>query len=160
MQILFNYRLMKILKLSVNSQGRFIKFPSYPGDDCFVSINSDYLNKIPLLSLEGFYKKVFGNVDLATCRELTSLEGIGKDFLLEIHGTLLLPSSLKRNVLGILKIKNLIEVLVVNERNIILPNEDFHRVAEMLNHHLHSGKNINKCKSELIEAGLEEFAQL
>ena len=32
--------------------------------------------------------------------------------------------------------------------------------AKIINRHLKSGRNINKCKSELIEAGLEEYAQL
>ena len=87
---------------------------------------------------------------------ITTLKGIGKDYLEEIGGNLYLPiGKITSNILGLLKIKSLKEfVFFTSEDEIDV------KAFSIVKKHFESGKNIRKCRAELIEAGLEEYAQL
>ena len=125
-------------------------------------VNSFFCEIPTLTSLEGAPLRVRigngdssdGTVSLKVCEELTSLTGIGRDYFQQIDKAIVLPNTIKESMLGILKIKNLQEI-----RNFNLTG-DLENSARIINKYLDSGRNINKCKSELIEAGLEEYAQL
>ena len=102
-----------------------------------------------LTSLEGAPDST-GDFDCSGCTKLTSLEGIGVKYLKQINMSIDLSGTpIKSHVLGLMKVKDLKEV-----------NMDIMEVEEILNKHLKSGRNFNKCKSELKDAGLEEYAQL
>ena len=101
-----------------------------------------------LSSLEGAPDSVTGNFYCHHCTKLSSLEGIGVKYLKQINGKIDLEDCpIKSHVLGLLKVKDLKEVKMDNKE-----------VEEIINRHLRS-RNINKCRAELKDAGLEEFAQ-
>jgi hypothetical protein len=82
--------------------------------------------------------------------KISSLAGFGKEYCFKINGSLYLEKNpLSSNVLGLMKVKEL--------KSIIIDNKE---VEKIINKHLRSGKRISKCKEELIEAGLQEFAKL
>jgi hypothetical protein len=61
-------------------------------------------------------------------------------------------------MLGILKIKSLKRVdSKFKAANI---QSDLWEACKIINRHLKSGRRLSKCKEELIEAGLKEFARL
>ena len=100
-----------------------------------------------LTSLEGAPDST-GNFDCSGCTKLTSLEGIGIKYLKQINGEInLLGTPIKSHVLGLMKVKDLKEVKMDNKE-----------VEEIINRHLRS-RNINKCRAELEDAGLEEYAK-
>ena len=109
---------------------------------------------INLTTLEGAPDRVTSDVNIGECNKLKNLEGIGVKYFKEIGGELTLPENVKYGLLGILKIKNL--------KNIFIPGSsgDLYKAEKIINKHLKSGRNINKCISELEDAGLEEFAKL
>ena len=118
----------------------------------FYSATGSNLNKVTsLLDAPKIVKK---DCVLMGCTGITSLKGIGTDYLIEVGLELLIPNTIQSNILGILKIQNLRSVSN-SKREIPL-----YEAIKIINKHLSSGKNINKCKSELKEAGLEEYAQL
>lgn len=91
--------------------------------------------------------------DVYLSLELISLTGIGNKYFTRIGGTLFLTSAIVSNVLGILKIKDLRKVAYGGR------NETLKKVVEILNLHLGS-RNINKCRMDLEDVGLEEYAGL
>ena len=107
-----------------------------------------------LTSLEGAPQEVKGNVKINYCPKITSLGGIGQKYLTSIHGKLSISKTITSDILGILKIQNLTDVSLWALGGNIL------QAINIINKHLHSGKNINKCRAELEDAGLEEYAQL
>ena len=109
---------------------------------------------INLESLQNAPDKVGTWIDLRYCNKISSLEGIGKDYILDAQ-TLFVGSNVKSHILGILKIKNLITVTPQR----IPENKELNMALTIIQKHLRS-KNFNKCKSELKDAGLEEYAQL
>ena len=126
--------------------GRFPEKHQYKGQKIVGAFNCGYCYK--LTSLEGAPDST-GNFDCSGCTKLTSLEGIGIKYLKQINGEInLLGTPIKSHVLGLMKVKDLKEVKMDNKE-----------VEEIINRHLRS-RNINKCRAELEDAGLEEFAQL
>jgi hypothetical protein len=111
-----------------------------------------YINECDkLTSLEGAPDEVIGIVTIASCNKLKSLSGIGINYLLKINGSLdLYRTSIESNILGLLKVKDLEEIINLNNK----------KAQKIINKHLHSGRRLSKCKEELIEAGLKEFAKL
>ena len=123
-----------------------------------------------LTSLEGAPSRVDGNFDCAY-NKLTSLEGapshVGGDFychnnkltslkdvhkhIAEIKGIFYaLDNPINSHVLGLLLIKGVTKVRLKNKQ-----------VEEILNRHFGKGRaGMLMAQEELIEAGLEEFAQL
>lgn len=108
-----------------------------------------------LTSLEYAPKDVYGIISIAGC-PITSLSGIGKDYLLMMLGRrFYLSAIIKSHILGVLKIRNLLFIDAATNSNTPLYN-----AISIINKHLRSGKNINKCRAELEDNGLEEYAQL
>ena len=102
-----------------------------------------------LTSLEGAPSSVDGNFYCAI-NKLTSLKDVYKH-VTEIKGVFYANENpINSHVLGLLLIKGVTEVRLDNEQ-----------VEEILNRHLGKGRaGMLMAQEELIEAGLEEFAQL
>jgi hypothetical protein len=111
-------------------------------------------NSTKLTSLEHAPIKVAKDVIFNGCIGLTSLEGIGVDFFVEIGNNLWIPRTITSNVLGMIKIKNLKNVFAGSSSG------ELKLAIIIINQHLRSGRRISKCRQELIEAGLKEFAKL
>jgi hypothetical protein len=120
-------------------------------------VEGDYecSNCSSLTSLEGTPEIITGHFNCISCPKVTSLEGIGVNYLKEIHGHLIISGSIKSNMLGILKIKNLKKVPSSK-----MMNDQLKEACDIIDNHLSSGRRISKCRQELIEAGLKEFAKL
>ena len=149
---------------SVNKLTSLAGAPSHVGDDFSCSHNE-------LTSLEGAPSHVGGSF-LCTNNELTSLEGapshVGGSFdcsnnnkiaslkdvhkhVTEIKGEFYaFNNPIESHVLGLILIKGLTKIQLKNKQ-----------VAKILNRHLGKGRvGMLMAQEELIEAGLEEFAQL
>ena len=108
-----------------------------------------YCRSNKLTSLAGAPSRVGGDFSCSD-NELTSLKDVHKH-VTEIKGTFYANKNpIESHVLGLLLIKGVTEVNLDNER-----------VTEILNRHLGKGRaGMLMAQEELIEAGLEEFAQL
>ena len=115
---------------------------------------SYYCQKTGISSLRFSPEYVGKNFFAMDNNKIKSLEGIGVEYLQEIDGILMLPEKIESHLLGILKIRSLHGVNISNNAN-----NRLRKAVEIIKKHL-DNKNINKCKSELKEAGLEEYAQL
>ena len=113
-----------------------------------------------LSSMEGAPKIIGSSITLEKT-SIKSFEGIGRDYLTTVRDTIWFPQSLESNVLGLMKVQGLKKIQALQfELTNTLRYPAQSAMARIINKHLKSGKNINKCKSELKEAGLEEYAQL
>lgn len=93
-------------------------------------------------------EKIVGNLTLSN-NLFTSLSGINKH-IKEIHGFLNITGNpIESSMLGIMKIKGLTEIIFTDRKEI----------ETIFNRHLQSG-DIIECQSELMDAGLEEYAKL
>ena len=133
-------------------------------------IKRDFIcSSMRLTSLEGSPKEV-GGAFLCSSNKLTSLEGISPIIRLQLSCIANKLTSLhnihkqikhiggranftfnpiKSHVLGLLLIDGLKNVLFSNKK-----------VEAIINKHLAADRDVFACQEELIEAGLEEFAQL
>ena len=101
-----------------------------------------------LTSLEGA-PSVVNNDFSCDNNKLTSLAGIHK-IIKEIHGYATFDNNpIKSNVLGLMRIKGLTKVYLDNKQ-----------VMDILNKYLTGDRDIIRCQSELLDAGLEEYAKL
>ena len=101
-----------------------------------------------LTSLQGAPSVVKGDFS-CFYNNLTSLAGIHK-IIKEIHGCAnFYDNPIESNVLGLMRIKGLTKVYLDNKQ-----------VMDILNKYLKGDRDIIKCQSELLDAGLEEFAKL
>ena len=101
-----------------------------------------------LTSLQGAPSAVKGDF-YCTNNKLTSLAGIHK-IIKEIHGYADFENNpIKSSVLGLMRIKGLTKVYLDNKQ-----------VMDILNKYLEGDRDIIRCQSELLDAGLEEFAKL
>ena len=127
---------------SVNKLTSLAGAPSHVGDDFSCSHNE-------LTSLEGAPSRVNGDF-YCYYNELTSLKDVHKH-IAEIKGIFYaIENPIESHVLGLLLIKGVTEVRL-----------DDRRVKEILNKHLGKGRaGMLMAQEELIDAGLEEFAQL
>ena len=116
--------------------------PSHVGGGFYCSSNE-------LTSLKGAPSHVGGGFYCYN-NKLTSLKDVHKH-ITEIKGIFYaIRNPIKSHVLGLLLIKGVTEVHLDNKQ-----------VAEILNRHLGKGRaGMLMAQEELIEAGLEEFAQL
>ena len=125
----------------------------YNGDE--LSFGNFYCTCMNLESLKDAPKIVKGRVHISNCKKINSLEGIGRDYFQEIGQSISIPPYVTSHILGTLKVKKLIKIDTIGHQD-----SKLREAIKIINSHLKSGRNINKCKSELIEAGLEEYAQL
>jgi 5'-3' exonuclease len=124
---------------------------------CPKKIDMDFdLSQCTITSLEHGPDKIGKVLTLRGCDNLTSLEGIGTKYIFEIGNYIHMSASIKSNILGVLKIKEL-EGLVPPSRD---EYKNLKEACLIVNKHLRSSRRLNKCKEELIEAGLKEFANL
>ena len=112
-------------------------------------VGSFYCSYNKLTSLEGAPSHVGGSFH-CTHNKLTSLKDVHKH-IAEIKGALYASDNpIKSHVLGLLLIKGVTEVRLKNKQ-----------VEEILNRHFGKGRaGMLMAQEELIDAGLEEFAQL
>jgi hypothetical protein len=158
---------MNIENPSIINDG-FLEFDYTKFDvGCFKSLNS------PLRSLKGCHEQISNQFDVFGCVSLTSLEyapkkvgfmvdlrmtgitsieGIGVDYFLEIDGVILLPKYIRKDFLQFFKIKKLKKVEITTEGNDILM-----WALSIVNKHLLGSRRVTKCREELIDAGLKEF---
>lgn len=102
-----------------------------------------------LTSLEGCPKIVKRDFD-CNDNKLVSLKDIHKH-VHEIGGNIYLEGNqITSHVLGLLKIKRLRAVRMSNNPNI----------EQIINRHLRGGRNLLACQEEMMDAGLDDFAQL
>ena len=89
---------------------------------------------------------------------LTSLHNIHKQ-IKHIGGSAnFIHNPIKSHVLGLLLIDGLEEVSF--ESFSISSNATRHKMNHIINKHLKNGRDVFACQEELIEAGLDEYAQL
>ena len=102
-----------------------------------------------LISLEGAPSRV-GSDFYCSNNQLTSLKDVHR-YIAEIQGNFFaFDNPIKSHVLGLLLIKGITEIHIDNMQ-----------VEEILNRHLNKGRaGMLQAQEELIESGLEEFAQL
>jgi hypothetical protein len=123
----------------------FVGFPQVVNAGFDVSIT--HIN-----SLEGFPRQITGDVFIDDSK-ITSLHGIHKriDFL---DGVLNIANTVTSHVLSVLLIKKLHAVNLGH-------NGDFGIVTGILNRYVGKGhEGLIEAQAELIEAGLEEYAQV
>ena len=113
-------------------------------------------------SLEGMPKIIKKNLTIYN-NPIKSLKGIHK-IVEEIGNKLMLPFHIESNILGVLKIKNLKEIVFYDTKNefSIEAKDKINKVAEIVNTYLPNPTTaqILDCQNELIEAGYEEYAEL
>ena len=127
---------------SNNELTSLVDAPSHVGGIFYCSNNN-------LTSLEGAPSRVDGYFNCSN-NELTSLKDVHKH-IAEIKGIFYaIENPIESHVLGLLLIKGITEVRLDNKQ-----------VKEILNRHLGKWRaGMLMAQEELIEAGLEEFAQL
>ncbi len=106
-----------------------------------------YSNKL-LTSLEGGPSYVGERLELSFCG-LTSLHNIHKIINHIGDGADFTKNPIKSHVLGLLLIDGLEQVWFNNKK-----------VQSIINKHLKGDRDVFECQEELIEAGLDEYAQL
>jgi len=93
--------------------------------------------------------------DYFTCQgnKITSLEGIGREYLTAIYGELLIDGNpIRSHILGICLIKGLEKIVTKGLSGRLK------KAADIMNNHL--GADVIDCQHALIEADLDEYAQL
>jgi hypothetical protein len=114
-----------------------------------------------LSSLEFCPDYVSGHFSFFENPKITSLEGIGTKYCFKIGRRIEIPNTITSNILGILKIKELTDIHTNPVTGSFGSIEgDLLEAAEIINKHLQGARRINKCREELIEAGLKEYAKL
>ena len=114
---------------------------------------------VGLTSLEHAPMIVKGNFK-ATANSITNLAGIGKDYLKEVYGIIVLDSNpLESNFLGLMRVKGLVMVKLCSPPGEKLTTDKGY-AETIINHYLLKGPDIMECQEELIQAGLKQFARL
>lgn len=112
-------------------------------------------------SLEGLMT-VGGGLNLSGCKQLKNLHGIGMTYLKQCS-MLYLPPSITSHVLGLMLIESLDSVQVLPEGQ----NKDLEHAIEIITKHYNGFARTEErqddlidLQHELIEAGLEDYAEL
>jgi hypothetical protein len=87
---------------------------------------------------------------------ITSLHNIHKH-IDSIGQTFYINARVTDSVLGLLKIKDIVDVFILGQQHEVT---DLKQVVKILNKHLQGDRNIFDCQSELIDAGLDDYAKL
>ena len=119
-------------------------------------VNNVYINKCELESLEGIAPHIKGSITLDANKRITSLKHIYRH--LKSCREMRIGAEVESNILGVLKIKNLEKLSIVDERH-FEAKED---ISNIINKYLPNptSDQIIDCQNELIEAGFEEYAEL
>ena len=110
-----------------------------------------------LTSLQGAPMIVKGKVELWGGRKLTSLAGIGKDYLKEIHETFQISIFIKSHILGFLRVKKLKQVVFYSGAG---PSAELRVVVDEINNQLDWNRDMLECKEKLIAMGYKEYGKL
>lgn len=126
----------------------------------FSEVNGDIIVSGALYSFDGIPKRINGRLDINNAPGMTSLHDIENHFEY-INERLILPNSIKSDILGVLKIKGLQGISFRDEFSV---TEDkvlsIHKVEKIVNKHLSKDKDIVECQEELIDNGFKDFANL
>ena len=123
--------------------------------NCPINVDGNYeINYTSVRELSDRPKHVGGYFDCSDTK-ISSLKGVGTEYLEFIGKECMLSKNISSHILGLLKVKGLKEVETSN----LKLGTDLRQAVEIINKHL-GFRNINKCKSELKDVGLEEYAQL
>ncbi|AVH85017.1 hypothetical protein RsoM2USA_88 [Ralstonia phage RsoM2USA] len=95
-------------------------------------------------------------IRLAKLTNLRSFEGISKT-LKSCKKIFIDNMVIESNILGLLEVQDMQEVVLINPS--LLPS-DMKRAFQILNTHLRGNKDIFECQSDLIEAGLDRYAEI
>ena len=124
----------------------FKNFPEHINGFCYLGSN-------PFKSIDGIPKHMV-SLDLSNCNNIKSFEGIGS--LIKSCEHIMIPETLERNMLGLLKIPNLESIdLEVEEAS-----EELLKATRIINNHLAHDRNIIACQKELYDNDLDEYAEL
>jgi hypothetical protein len=80
------------------------------------------------------------------------LKGIGRSYLKECN-TLILPDTLKSNILGLCRVKKL-EYILISQK---LQNNESHKAFEIVKKYLNT--DGSECQEELIQNGFNDYAK-
>ena len=145
LQMLSEAKEKNLIGLKINKKMITKQTPSEPWPGDFSCSDNQ------LTSLEGAPASVGGNFNCSD-NQLTSLEGIHKQ-LKKMNGTFYARSNpIKSHVIGILLIPGCKKVYLDNKQ-----------VEEIMNRHLQSpfgNLRVLECQSEMLDAGLEDWADL
>lgn len=128
-----------------------LKFsPEHVGNNC------SFENNPKLKSLEFAPMYVFGNF-FCNSTGITSLHGISRQYLKEIHGTMFFyHCDIKNSILGLLLVKGLEGI----KWDSVQSKSDRKFIQKLINHHLEGECDVMECQEELIQAGYKEYAKL
>jgi hypothetical protein len=134
-----------------------IKFNTLPNLSSFEGMTQKadyiYMRDLPgITSLEGF-TKVCVSIKMIMFPNLISLENVDKH--LEEVQEFMIPINVKSNVLGLLKIRKLRMVEAAPGAS-----KELEQVAKIITKHLRMTQDVLECQSDLMEAGLKDFAKL
>lgn len=104
-----------------------------------------------LKSLKGGPKKVLGNF---YCHNNSSLESL--DYLPKEFGTI---SGGQLHLLNVPKVKDYLKIFDIKNIESVVLDEERSKLSKILNKYLPKRDMLN-CQDELIEAGLEEYAEI
>jgi hypothetical protein len=108
-----------------------------------------------LVNLEGCPPYIGGSLSVIN-NPISSLTGVHR--IVRHVSNIWLPYSIQSSILGLLKIEGLHRVIAGGEMS---PGGDrFDLAIRLINKHLRGDRDILACQEELIDNGLEEFAQL
>lgn len=115
-----------------------------------------------LTSLDGIAKYIGGTLIL-TYNPIESLKGIHKQ-IDTLNGWIKLPVSTTKNLLGLLKIKQLHGVVWMSDAGNTVPHHVV-EISRIIGQYTGLGGNLSnsdimKCQEELLDAGFDEAAQL
>lgn len=113
-------------------------------------------NKIS--SLEGITPHIGGILDLCQNPGIVTFKGIGK--LIKNCGNIIVPESLKSNLLGVLLIDKLEDIEW--DDNVVSDYEipELIGAIKIINKHLFKDRDVLECQEELAKAGYKEYAKL
>lgn len=111
-----------------------------------------------LTKLDGAPRILGEGVDAWDCG-ITSLEGIGKKFIVEMDGEIWISGNpIKSHMLGLILIKGCFG-LRMKEKPLALNEKVIDQLDVIFNKHLYPHKDVLECREELIAAGLKEYAK-
>jgi hypothetical protein len=107
-----------------------------------------------ITSLDGAPLKING---IMFCDEtnILHLKGIGRSYLKEC-GSLYLPNTVKSNILGLCRVKNLNNITIRNN-SANVESGDLFEAIEIVKKHLNTGGS--DCQEELMQNGFNDYAK-
>ena len=113
----------------------------------------------PLISLEGA-PLICGEFYIDNCRQITSLEGIGKNFIKQCRNLVINNCPITNNILGIFLIKDLNSVFL----NYHHPNNNWYEypkeIVNIIKQGVSNKTDILEIQEELITKGFTSYAKL